>query len=160
MNDHVLKAAIAAASSAAESATEYKSETYGAVLLFELMRRAAGTVHSEELATVPPAGNRSEKDLTPAEFFAKKLWSTEIDKVVIAGYFLEHFGGSRGYTLDELKSCLIAAKIALPKNISLAILQAIQKGLLMEIPSQGSPRRICVLTQVGESYVQQMAQKQ
>jgi hypothetical protein len=160
MNETTLDLAIQTAKEAAESAKDYKSETYAAVLLFELMRSAVATKNRYELAQAPSSHSpRREKPYSSAELFATKSWNTEIEKVVLAGYFLERFGRSVSYTIEEVRNCLLSAKVAQPKNLSLAILQAVQKGLMMEIPSQGGPRKAWALTQRGERYVENMTLK-
>ena len=157
MDVNVLDSAIATAKSAAERARDFKAETYGAVLLFELMRSAAPARYRNQLPlTAATHGPTREKPYSAAELFAKKLWSTEIDKVAIAGFFLERFGGSASYTVEDLRNCLVAAKVPLPKNTNLAITQAVQKGLMMEIPSQSASRKSWALTQTGELYVENM----
>jgi hypothetical protein len=159
MDEIILEAAIKTAKVAAEKTKDYKSETYGAVLLIELMKSTAATAknRNELPAPVPSQAQRREKPYSAAEFFSAKSWATEIDKVVIAGYYLERFGGNASYTIEELRNCLVAAKIPLPKNISLAILQAAQKALMMEIPSTTGTRKSWALTQSGERWVEEMS---
>jgi hypothetical protein len=158
MDENAFEAAMRTARHAAEKARDFRSETYGAVLLFELMRSAVPVPRSsrELVAAVPAPGPRREKAYSPAEFFASKSWTTEIDKVVVASYFLEHFGENASSTVDEVRNCLVAAKVPLPKNVNLAIIQAVKKGLMMTIPSQGGARKTWALTQTGERYVEQM----
>jgi hypothetical protein len=158
MDDKILNTAMQLATDAAERAPNYKPETYGAVLLVELMRLSV--VPANPGRQLPPAEPnrvpRSQKPYSAAELFAAKGWSTEIDKVVLSGFFLERHGGSESYTIEEVKNCLIAAKVPLPKNVNLAILQAVQKGLMMEIPSKSGPRKAWSLTQTGERYVEDL----
>lgn len=158
MNEATLEVAIRAARDAAENSQQYKSETYAAVLLFELMRLSSSASRVSNQSPNPPSSltPKREKPYSAAEFFASKSWITEIDKVVLGGFFLERFGGIENYTIQEIKNCLIAAKIGLPKNVNLAILQAAQKGWIMEIPSQGGPRKSWALTQTGERRVEEM----
>jgi hypothetical protein len=159
MDENAFEAAMRTARHAAEKARDFRSETYGAVLLFELMRSAVPEARSrhELAATAPPPAPKREKAYSPAELFASKSWTTEIDKVVVASYFLERFGENASSTVDEVRNCLVAAKVPLPKNVNLAIIQAVKKGLMMAIPSQGGTRKTWALTQTGERYVEQMA---
>lgn len=158
MDENVFEAAIKTARHAADKARDFRSETYGAVLLFELMRSAVPAARSrhELAATVPTPAPKGEKAYSPAELFASKAWTTEIDKVVVASFFLERFSENSSSTVDEVRNCLVAAKVPLPKNVNLAIIQAVNKGLMMPIPSQGGTRKTWALTQTGERYVEQM----
>jgi hypothetical protein len=158
MDDIAFEAAARTARRAAEKAGDFKSETYSAVLLFELMRSAVPASRSRpELAAAAPAPvQKRERAYSPVELFASKSWTTEIDKVAVASYFLERFGDKVSSTVDEIRNCLVAAKVPLPKNVNLAIIQAVSKGLMMSIPSQGAGRKAWALTQAGERYVEHM----
>jgi hypothetical protein len=138
MDENALESAIQTARRAAEKARDFKPETYAAVLLFELMRSAVPT-------------SRSRYEIPAAT-------QTEIDKVVLAGFYLEQFGGIQNYTIQEIRNCLVAAKIILPKNINLAILQAAQKGWIMEVPVQSGTRKSWALTQGGERRAEEMSE--
>jgi hypothetical protein len=161
MDENALETAIRTARHAAERAQDFKPETYAAVLLFELMRSTvpAPRYRNELPPTVPTHAPKREKPYSAAELFASKTWCTEIDKVVVSAFFLERFGERANYTIEEIRACLVAAKVPLPKNVNLAILQAVQKGLMMEIPSQAAPRKAWALTQSGERYVEEMEVK-
>jgi len=162
MDENVLESAIQSARGAAEKARDFKPETYAAVLLFELMRSALPTSRSRyELPPATPAHVPAQtKPYSAAELFASKNWRTEIDKVVLAGFYLEQFGGIQSYTIQEIRDCLVAAKIILPKNVNLAILQAAQKGWIMEVPVQSGTRKVWALTQDGERRAGEMSQEQ
>jgi hypothetical protein len=162
MDENALDMAIQTAKHAAEKARDFKPETYGAVLLFELMRSSVPTsrIRSELPDATPAHVPARTKPYSAAELFASKNWRTEIDKVVLAGFFLEQFGGIQSYTIQEIRDCLVAAKISLPKNINLAILQAAQKGWIMEVPSQSGTRKAWALTQTGERRAEEMSQEQ
>jgi len=159
MGENLLDLAIQTARRAAEGVKDFRAETYQAVLLYELMRMGAPSRSRPELASPKAGSPKQEKPYSPAEFISSKAWTSEVEKVVLAGYFLEHFAGSSGYSLDEIRRCLIAARVSLPRNLSLAILQAGRKGMVMEVPSQERSRKVWVLTQSGERYVEAMAQR-
>jgi len=160
MDENALESAIQTARRAAEKARDFKPETYAAVLLFELMRSAVPTSRSRyeiPAATSAHVPART-KPYSAAELFASRNWQTEIDKVVLAGFYLEQFGGIQNYTIQEIRNCLVAAKIILPKNINLAILQAAQKGWIMEVPVQSGTRKSWALTQGGERRAEEMSE--
>ena len=74
----------------------------------------------------------------------------------MAGWYLERYAGGTNYTIQEIKSCLFSAKVPLPRNINLAVLQAVQRGLMMEVPSESGRRKAWALTHTGERYVEDM----
>jgi hypothetical protein len=156
MNDQSLTDAMGAASVAAEQAERYKSETYSVVLLVGLLR---GTPRLGDGVLTPAAisdrdsRSASDKPYSPAEFFGTKVLRSEIDKVVVAAAFLENFQSLENYSIDEIRNCLVAAKIGLPKNLSLAIFKAVKRGWLMEVPTAGAPTKSWALTQSGVRYV-------
>lgn len=160
MNNETLRSAVEKARRAAQEAGEYKSETYLAVLLTGLLADKRATEKSPQ--TRPTAGEVTaprEKPYSAGELFAAKVWSTEIEKVAIAGYFMEQYAAATSYTIQEIRNCLISAKTALPKNLSFAILKAVQKGWLMDVPTNGEGTKAWALTQTGERYVASMANK-
>ena len=157
MNQGQLEAAIRSAKHAANGASEYKSETYTAVLLFQLMRSSIEEPTSSR--QLPPPGETSaaqKKPYSAAELFARSNRTTEIDKVVLAGFYLEHFRASQGYSIEDVRGCFITAKVPPPNNINLALLQAAQKAWMMEVPTGASRRKTWVLTQSGEMRAQEM----
>ena len=157
MNQSLLEAAIRSAKHVANGVTEYRSETYAAILLFELMRSSVvEPTSSRQLPASAGSSPPQRKPYSATEFFAASNWSTEIDKVVLAGFYLEHFRSSQGYTIEDIRGSLIAARVPSPNNINLALLQAAQKGWLMEIPSEASRRKTWILTQSGEARAQEM----
>lgn len=160
MRDADVDAALAAASRAAHSVSDYKSETFLAVLLATLLRKenaAPGEKHSDvHLAgkTLPAA---IEKPLSPGEFFAARNWSTEVDKVVLAGYFLERHLATPNYGVQEVRECLMRAKIGPPKNVNLALFQAVQRSWMMEVQREKQDGKAWELTQNGLKRVAEMA---
>jgi hypothetical protein len=149
MDSKRLEVAIRSAREAADRASEYRSEIFLAVMLAELLRANEGL---GEIATtalvvrdkrIPP----QQKRLSASEFFASKTCSSENDKVIIAGAFLEAHAGLSNYTIKEVRDCLISAKVSLPKNISLAFLRAAQRGWVMDVPGGNGRGKAWELTQ-------------
>src|ERR1700737_398531 len=133
MLDATLDEAIVTAEHAAERASQYKSETYLAVLLTRLLGSVTkGPIVQSNRANVAATPLSSVKPYSAAELFATKVWETEIEKVLLAGYFLENYSKLSSYTIAQIRDLLVIAKVALPKNVNLAVLQAVQKGWMME----------------------------
>jgi hypothetical protein len=152
MNEKQLEIAIEAARRAADKSIDYKSEVFLAVALTELLR-ASGT--SPEATTTALAVVRDKqrppapKPFSASEFFYVRVWSSEIDKVLLAGAFLEAHGGLPSYTNKQVRDCLVSAKVSVPKNISLALFRAVQRGLMMEVPGGNGRGKVWALTQTG-----------
>lgn len=162
MEKTTVDGAIAEATRAAQSSDGYKSETYFAVLLASLLRGGYELARSDSAATGVPrrlAPDELEKPYSPGELFASKEWSTEVDKVVVAGHFLEHYKKLSSFTIENIRSCLISAKVSVPKNVNLAIFQAVQRSWMMEVPAENSKKKAWSLTQSGQRKVAEMGRK-
>jgi len=154
-----IEQAIEFAGNAAKKASEYKSETYFAVLVSLLLaptnvRVSSDQVHSQDSAV--SSNSQSEKQYSAAELFASTTWETEIEKATLAGYFLERYAAMPSYSVDEIRKCIISAKVPAPANVNLAVLKAAQKGWMMELPGQGEKHKVWSLTQTGERKVEGM----
>jgi hypothetical protein len=161
MKELELRALARDAVAAAELVGEYKSETYLAVMISTLLRLAshAGppeTHESRKDEGRPGALASPEKTYAPSEHFATLRPETDIQKAVAAGYFLERYSGHPSFGLHDIRSCLVSAKVSLPKNLSLAILKAVQKGLMMELPGEEAKNKLWCLTQTGERFVDEL----
>src|ERR1700733_3428727 len=100
MNQKQIESAISEATRAAEQAGEFKSETFSAVLLACLLRTGERESETDLTPTVPQKNPMSlARRLSPSEFFAEKAWETEVDKVVLAGCFLERYSSVPRYTV-------------------------------------------------------------
>jgi hypothetical protein len=163
MKESNVDLAVQEAKRAAENAGDYKSETYLAVLITGLLRNgtALGTALAGANSVPPPssvtvAGTSEPKQYSAPELFSAKNWNTEIDKAVLAGYFLERYSGLANYTIKEIRECLVSAKVPQPNNLSLAIRQALQRAWMMEVPTGGGARRTAfALTQTGMKRVEE-----
>jgi len=89
------------------------------------------------------------KPFSASEFFYARAWSSEIDKVLLAGAFLEAHSGLLNYTIKQVRDCLVSAKVSVPKNISLAFLRAARHGWMMEVPGASGRGKVWALTQTG-----------
>jgi len=154
LDPETLNEAIAAAGVAAKGVSEYKSETFLGVLLGALLRDVAAP---EKLAA--PQANRGVrvpvgKRFSASELFASKRWNTETEKIILAAHFLERYAGKTAFTIADVRGLLLSAKVSSPKNVSLALLQSVQKGWLMEAPSEDNKRKAWSLTQTGERQIE------
>jgi hypothetical protein len=160
MSDNSFDSALEQAREAAEHAQEYKSETYFAVLLATLLRplNVSTSLRAPLASQATGMVSRAHpaKQYSASELFSSKNWSTEIDKALLAGFFSEKHSGVPYFTIKEIRNCLVAAKVTLPNNLSLAIRQAIQRGWMMEVPTEDKTRTTAfALTQKGALRVEQ-----
>lgn len=156
MADDFLTKAIQEAKKAADAAEDYKPQTYLAVLLVALLRKRPATMAlpRPETDLHPPSSTSGRaKPYSAPEFFAATSWRTERDKIVLAGSFLERYGGVENFNVSDIRTCLVSAKIPLPKNLPLSILKTVQRGWLMEVPEGKNDMKAYTLTQTGEQRV-------
>ena len=161
MPDESLSRAIQDAKEAAEQVGDYKSETYLAVLLGRLMGQSAGVANRVSSPSQPPTppqvtAGENQGIYTPPEIFADTHWKTDLDKVVLAGFYLENCESMDRFNINDLRSCLVRAKVQIPKNISLPVLQSVRRGWMMEVPEAKDNVKAYVLTQTGARRIQGM----
>jgi len=161
MDTRAIDRAIEVANGVANRAPEYKAETYFAVLVSILLGQSGRALQAGPAP--PKPSTRTEepspepgKSYSAAELFASARWETEIEKVALGGRFLERHAGAQRYGLNDIRACLVSAKVPLPANLSLALLKAVQKGWMMEVPGQGEKHKVWSLTQTGERKTEQM----
>jgi hypothetical protein len=135
----ILDQAMEFASDAAKRAPEYKAETYLGVLVGVLLGQGNNVAVMRQ--TVPEGAETKFKSALPkqysaAELFASTKWETEIEKVTVAGFFLERYSGLISYAVNEIRNCLVSAKV-------------------MEVPGQGEKHKVWALTQTGERKVEE-----
>jgi hypothetical protein len=97
------------------------------------------------------------KALSPAQFFKKAGARTDVDRTLLAGYYLESFKQCDSFTAGEIKETIRDAKNSPPKNANDAVNSNIKKGLMMSAGDKDG-RRAFVLTSDGEEAVAEMVQ--
>ena len=95
------------------------------------------------------------KRLSPAQFFRKTSPQTNVDRTLIAGYYLEKYENFDNFTAAELKTTVKSAKLPPPQNVNDMINSNIRKGFMMSAGDKDA-RRAFVLTSDGEDAVNQM----
>jgi len=152
MNETQIENAIETAKRAAQKSDTFKSETFVGVLLASLLQVSS----KDNLSTQPPKDPvlaiTKYKPFSASEFFANKNWTTENDRVVLAALYLEHHAGSASFEAQDIRNCLVAAKIPIPGNVNVPILRSVKRGLLMEVPNPKGTTKTWSLTQAGERY--------
>jgi len=101
-----------------------------------------------------PGGKR----LSVAQLFKKTSPKSDVDRTLIAGYYLEKYASHENFTTAELAQTIRNAKNNPPKNPSDAVAKNIRKGLIM--PSGDKEGKIAyVLTTDGEEAVENLLQQ-
>lgn len=162
MHGDLLEKAAEEAKLAVEHVKDYKAETYLAVLLCRLLREVGGVADKQVVLANSSAGSKElgqERTYMPPEFFAGKSWTNESDKIVLAGYFLERYSAEKRYNINDLRGCLVRAKVTLPKNVPQAVLKSVRRGWMMEVPEGKGGVKAYVLTQTGVRRVQDEMEK-
>ena len=109
-----------------------------------------GLPHSDLEADAPTG-----KPLSPAQLFRKYNVRTDVDRTLLAGYYLEVHKKYESFTAAEAKEIIKVAKINPPKNTNDAINSNVKKGLMMSAGDKDG-KRAFILTSDGEDAVKEM----
>lgn len=153
MGHRTLTKAVEFAKAASDAVTDYKGETYLAVLLAQLLTPPAETPVQQAPGPSDVTHPGSARPFSAPEFFASKHCKSDVVKIVLAGYFLENYSGIERFNVNDIRNCLVSAKVPLPKNTPLAVLKSVQRGWLMEVPEGKESLKAYALTQTGQGYV-------
>lgn len=101
---------------------------------------------------VSPSPVIQGKGLSAAQFFKKVRSKSDVERVLVAGYFLEKHNGADSFTTAEISEAIRQAKINPPSNTADAVSKNIKKGLMMSAGDKEG-RKAYVLTSDGEEAV-------
>ena len=149
LSDQEIEAAIARATYFAEKQELFRSETFIGVMVTSLLRGTPAAVQEN-----PQLQTRISKPQSVAELFSQKQPRTDLERTLVAGYFLETEEGVESFNADDLSQCFIRAKERLPANINDAVNKNISKGLIMDSPEKKGGKKAWMLTRTGEGFVQ------
>ncbi|MBU4201189.1 MAG: hypothetical protein KKG09_07710 [Verrucomicrobia bacterium] len=93
------------------------------------------------------------KALSVAQFFKKCNLTTDNNRVLVAGYYLEKNKGRDNFTVSELKELFTEGRRKPPANTHDAVNQNIKKGMLMPAGDREKTKTF-VVTSDGEEYVE------
>src|SRR5208337_3434199 len=85
------------------------------------MKRAASPStagSSEARATTPLPALHGKKESSPAQFIKGRNVKSDVNAVLVAGYYLEKIRGQENFTAQEIRDLLSDAKRPPPKNIN------------------------------------------
>lgn len=104
--------------------------------------------------------NPKQKKMSPQEFLATKDAHTEVKKVLVFGYYLEHVEGFESFNAADLVSVFRSAKEKPPKNINDVINKNINPGkFIMDAAEKKDDKKAWVLTSTGEKHVEEELKK-
>jgi hypothetical protein len=109
-----------------------QKEVFTAVLTARLLTNSPGGFSQSA-----DSSGRDAKPVAPAELFAKLKPAHDVTRILAAAFFLDRHRGAAEFAAEELKQCLVEAKVPSPKNPSLAALQNSRKGLMAQKQKAG-----------------------
>lgn len=95
-----------------------------------------------------------QKPMSAKEFLQTKRVTSDTQKAVAFGYFLEHLGGMKSFNVADLESAFRSAKERVPKNINDAVNKNIARGFIDKAPEKKNAKKAWYLTSTGEHYVE------
>jgi hypothetical protein len=95
----------------------------------------------------------ASKKLSIKEFLLEHPPTTDIQRTLAVGYFLETHGGMTSFTKAELEKGYRDAKEPMPSNIGVNIKHCIRHGHLMEAQEKKNNKAAYIITRSGEQFV-------
>lgn len=109
----------------------------------------------EQLLTGPAvARTDKQKPMSAKEFLQTKKITSDTQKTVALGYFLEHLGGMESFNVADLEVAFRSAKEKVPKNMNDAVNKNIARGFIDEASEKKDSKKAWYLTSTGERYVE------
>jgi len=93
------------------------------------------------------------KKLSIKEFLLESPPTTDIQRTLAVGYFLETHAGMASFTRADLEKGYSDAKESTPSNISVNIKHCIKQGHMMEAEERKDNKTAYVVTRSGEQFV-------
>ena len=107
----------------------------------------------QQTGTASPTSERKAKSLNQLFKMAKPR--SDIDRTLIAAFFLEKFRDYQNATAAEIRDAIKEARVPPPANINDAVNKNIRKGFVMNAGDREN-KMVFVLTSDGESAAEQM----
>jgi hypothetical protein len=100
------------------------------------------------------------KSKSPKEFLISKSATSDPQRLLVLGYFLEHFENMQSFNIRDLENVFHKAKVSLPININGTVNKCIERGFLMDAPEKKDGKKAWHLTGTGEIQVEIELNKQ
>jgi len=101
-----------------------------------------------------------EKKQSIAEFILDRKPTSDTQKTLCIGYFLEHKNNLVSFTVSDIEQGFKDAKEKIPYNISDQVYKNIAKGHMMETKEKKESARLIKLTSSGDRFVENNFKKQ
>ncbi len=100
------------------------------------------------------AGRAFAKKLSIREFLLKHPPTTDVQRTLAVGHYLETHEGMGSFTKADLEKGYRDAKHSLPSNMSMNIKQCIKAGNMMDAKEKKDNKSAYVVTSTGEQFVE------
>jgi hypothetical protein len=94
------------------------------------------------------------KEISVKEFILDKKRSSDPNKALTIGYYLEKLRKISPFTIRDLEQLFREAREPLPSNTNDVVNQDIAKGFMMEAEEKKDGRKAWTLTSTGEKFVE------
>lgn len=95
----------------------------------------------------------TKKKLSIKEFLLESPPTTDIQRTLAVGYFLETHAGMASFTKADLEKGYGDAKEPIPSNVSVNVKHCIKQGHMMEVEQKKNNKTAYVVTRSGEQFV-------
>lgn len=112
------------------------------------------TLLERGVPAITTAPNAMTKKLAAKEFLMGKHVSSELQRVVALGFYLERYQGLTSFNVSDLVDVFRLARETIPKNMNDAVNKNIARGFLMEAAEKKDSKKAWQLTATGERYVE------
>jgi len=147
---------IDAAKKDAENETEFKRE----VFLASLLKRMLNDSVVQDIKLARTAELPAKKKQSIKEFILQKKPKSDVEKVLVMGYFLEKQESFKCFNADDIRNAYVTSKESIPDNINDKINLNIKKGLITEYPEKKENKKTYHLTSTGEQVVENWSQNE
>jgi hypothetical protein len=120
-----------------------------------LERTRGGPPVAPQTEPTPSPGEKKAKAKSLNQLFKMANPRSDIDRTLLATYFLEKYKDSQNSTAAEIRDAIKEARVPPPVNVSDAVNKNIRKGFLMNAGDREN-KMVFVLTSDGEAAAEQM----
>jgi hypothetical protein len=114
-------------------------------------------LHEKRISALENKGEKpiqSSEGISLKEFILSKNPSSEANKALIIGYYLDRHRKISPFTIKDLEQVFREAREPLPSNINDVVNRNIVKGLMMEAEGKKDGHKAWTLTSTGERFVE------
>lgn len=107
------------------------------------------------LERIPEKIEGKSKKLSIKEFILAKNPVDDVQKTLVIGYYLEHFGGVSTFNVKDLTEGFMSAREPVPPNINDKVNLNITKAYMMPVKEKKDKLKAWILTNSGEKFVEE-----